>query len=1238
MKIQYIAVVFVIIILPIAMVMSSYIGTQIDTITLQTKYDTKLTEATYDAIKAFQINTVNNRYSTISDSKIRDIEASISTFYNSLSNNEYMTKEELQLFVPSLVYTLYDGYYIYTKYDNMYPEKAGKIYTDPNETNANYGLRPYIYYTCRYRKGEATEFVVNYTLDNAITIYGTFNRTYRTLSGYLINPDSVKPLVYEEIDSNPMNWRLTYDIHGKHNDGDTVTIGPELLTEHLLFANGEQGDYDYLTYNGQKIYYDKAKDKDGNDGNCYFTYQNYAKQYIIGSSNSNTELNTYLKKRTSGKRLYSTSAFEYYYDAKKFSEDVAKLTKDITQANAIDEKGEKVEFEVDTEGEDIFVTSVNNDPLMSGSTFNENRMQVIKNSIESNLVAAIANYKMYSTNNYVFSLPELKETDWEKITNNVSVISFLQGLPIGYKYYNNYCVLTNNSNEETIKKENIYIITQNLTSKEREYHLVGCKHLLDETNTDDIVTAYSNLSFLRQTVRIAEGDYRYFYPQNINNEKITSCYNCIVNSTDVYTTDQILKGKITEKNIDTGEEEQKFDTGNERFKKVRELYIKALARERNDLYQANMNLMNQVQEEYTDEITDENSVIIEGTTHEMKKVDTQPLRAKIVLGYVSATWSSDRPDIVQVDENGSVRAIKEGTATITAKYEGYNDGKYQITVVEEKVTEIKLSPPEIIIKPGENEQIEASITPSNATNKKINWSSSDESIVKVDNNGKITAIKGGIATITASSEDGGASKGCLVTVVQSATGIKIEPSKVELEIGETKDLKAIVTPDNVSNKDVEWSCTNISIATVDENGKVTARHLGTVKIVAKTKDGSNKTAECEVTIVQKAKSLALNATNIKLNVDKTYKLVATVKPTNTSNQNISWSSSDKSIATVDANGKVTAKGVGTATITAKTNDGSNLSATCKVTVISLVKSITLNATSITLYRNDTYALKATVTPSDAIDKSVTWSSSNTNIATVDKNGKVTAKKLGTATITVKTNDGSNLSATCKVTVKPRLVTNLAISPKYVTMMKGETTNLTVTITPDNADNKKIKWTSDNESIATVDQNGKVTAVNEGTTYINAIAQDDSKKETWCRIEVKPDLGLKIYTDGQYVRVDCKNYYMTYAFDDDNKCRHTSMQGTYAGSLDAWQYYYDNDYQWFNKYHSNSLYIYNPIKFKKCSSHDNRAIVYIYEKKKTYVEEYGPPYYYHLTIAKIVINYKKGAYDGKDFMYDIIWYI
>lgn len=749
MKIQYIAVVFVIIILPIAMVMSSYIGTQIDTITLQTKYDTKLTEATYDAIKSFQINTVNNRYSTVSDSKIRDIEASINTFYNSLSNNEYMSKEELQVFVPALVYTLYDGYYIYTKYDNMYPEKAGTIYTDTKKANANYGLKPYIYYTCRYRNGNATEFVVNYTLDNAITIYGTFSGKYVTLSGYLINPDSVSIINYG---NTPARWKLKY----KNNDEAEVIVGPELLREHLAFADESKGDYDYLIYNGQKIYYDK-------DNNTYFTYQSYAKQYITNSK-SNEEMRNYLVARTYGGRLHSTSAFEYYYNAKKFSEKVAELTKGITQANAIDENGSQVKFEVDTGTDKIFVANADNDPLMSGSTFNENRMQVIKKSIESNLVAAIANYNMYSSNSYDFSLPILKETDWEKITNNVSVISFLQGLPIGYKYYNNYCVLTNNSNEETVKKENIYIITRNSETKEREYHLVGCKHLL-AGSTDSIIAAYSNLSFLRQTVRIAENDYRYFYPQNINGETITACYNCIVNSTDVYTTEQILKGKITEKNIDTGEEEQKYNTGNSRFKSIRKLYIKALARERNDLYQSNMNSINHEQNEQIDETTDNKKITIIGQTSMMNEGNTQQLTAKIWLGPINAKWSSSNSNVARVDTNGKVTAKKLGRVTITVKAENGIEARCTVDVIS-KVKNITLNPTDIVLHAGETKNITATINPSNASNKSLTWTSSNNSIAQVDQKGKVTAKAIGEVTITAKSNDGSnVSAKCRVNVI-----------------------------------------------------------------------------------------------------------------------------------------------------------------------------------------------------------------------------------------------------------------------------------------------------------------------------------------------------------------------------------------------------------------------------------------------------------------------------------------
>ena len=242
-KAQHLAIIFIIIILPISLVLSNYIQSQIDTITLQTQYNSRLYESTYDAVQAFQINTVNNRYSSISDSKIRDIEASVNTFYNSLSNNINASEigtEALRPFVPALVYTLYDGYYIYSKYNNVYPENNGDV-KDDSEAEDEYGLKPYIYYSGRYRKGN-NDFVVNYTLDNAITIYGRFGTEYRTLSGYLINPEQVENIDYAK-------RTLTYN---------GIEIKPEILTEYLLFTprdeDAESGNYQYIVYDGKKVY------------------------------------------------------------------------------------------------------------------------------------------------------------------------------------------------------------------------------------------------------------------------------------------------------------------------------------------------------------------------------------------------------------------------------------------------------------------------------------------------------------------------------------------------------------------------------------------------------------------------------------------------------------------------------------------------------------------------------------------------------------------------------------------------------------------------------------------------------------------------------------------------------------------------------------------------------------------------------------------------------------------------
>ena len=171
MKIQNLAVIFIIIILPISLILTAYTQNQVKTLGLQVSYDSKLNNATYDALKAFQLNTFNSDASDLSNSKIRDVEASANTFFTSLASNFNMSgynQDILKDYVPALVYTMYDGYYIYSPYTNKLTpaEQTSETYKNNDKI---YGLKPYVYYSCRYKK-EDIDVVITYTLDNYITV------------------------------------------------------------------------------------------------------------------------------------------------------------------------------------------------------------------------------------------------------------------------------------------------------------------------------------------------------------------------------------------------------------------------------------------------------------------------------------------------------------------------------------------------------------------------------------------------------------------------------------------------------------------------------------------------------------------------------------------------------------------------------------------------------------------------------------------------------------------------------------------------------------------------------------------------------------------------------------------------------------------------------------------------------------------------------------------------------------
>ncbi|MDR0509274.1 MAG: Ig-like domain-containing protein, partial [Candidatus Methanoplasma sp.] len=327
----------------------------------------------------------------------------------------------------------------------------------------------------------------------------------------------------------------------------------------------------------------------------------------------------------------------------------------------------------------------------------------------------------------------------------------------------------------------------------------------------------------------------------------------------------------------------------------------------------------------------------------------------------------------------------------------------------------------------------------------------------------------GETTWAEASETGGTIDSILLAETDIAvTGVTLDKNTITLAIGGTYAFTATVSPSDATNKSIKWSSSNKAVATVDENGVVTAVGTGQITLSATTTDG-NFRAFCTVkvtTFTAHATGVYLDKSTMNLQLYGTGQLTATVLPADATNKNVTWSSSNKMVANADATGKVIGITPGTATITVTTAEG-GFTATCVVTVSSPVKEVTLDYTSMTINLYGTGKLTATVLPAAATNKDVTWSSSARMVVNVDASGKLTGVSLGTATITVKTVDG-NKTATCEVTVVPKgpvLVNSVELDEKEMTLIIGSTGQLTATVLPVNAADKSVTWSSSNTAAA-----------------------------------------------------------------------------------------------------------------------------------------------------------------------------
>lgn len=494
-------------------------------------------------------------------------------------------------------------------------------------------------------------------------------------------------------------------------------------------------------------------------------------------------------------------------------------------------------------------------------------------------------------------------------------------------------------------------------------------------------------------------------------------------------------------------------------------------------------------------------------------VDVQPNDAD----NKNIVWQSNNPSVASVNSDGLVSALSCGNAIITAYSNENADIKATCEItVHQPLQSITLTPTTIRLKVGEvYEGLSISYNPATADNKHVSWKSSNPSIATVDKNGKITAIKGGEVKITVISEENHAIRGeCSVSVIQPVTGILINKTAIELIEDEFEHLIATITPDNASDKRINWTSSDVSVAMVSPDGTVYAIRPGQATIMATTVDGGFVSL-CKIKVKAKdvtAISIQISPSSKTISIGESIQLNALLEPENVTNANLSWTSSKPNIATVDANGLVNAVSEGTTQIIATTNDGSNLSAICEISVEKQfigVSQIQISPSNARMAIGKSLRLNAIITPDDATSTNVLWSSTNTSVATVSQEGYVEAIAEGEVVIIASTQDGSNLSATCNISVYNDiiLISEIILNPINIEGQENESATINAVIIPENATNKQLRWYSSNDEVAVVND-GVVKLVKKGTAIISAETLDGSNVKSECTIVVSENAGIE----------------------------------------------------------------------------------------------------------------------------------
>ena len=410
------------------------------------------------------------------------------------------------------------------------------------------------------------------------------------------------------------------------------------------------------------------------------------------------------------------------------------------------------------------------------------------------------------------------------------------------------------------------------------------------------------------------------------------------------------------------------------------------------------------------------SVLLDQSQLTISEGSSASLSARVLPERTSqdVVWSSLNSDIASVDKNGLVTGLVGGRTYIIATHGAVSAG-CMVRVIAH-VSGVELDFHEKTVERDGMFQLKARVLPDAASNDTVRWHSTNPEIAIVGN-GIVTGLNVGKADIVVTTAEGGFSDTCHVEVISSVKRVVLDKESIKINVGNTQQLSATVEPAEATIKDVVWSSSDESIASVDQTGLVSAHARGNCTISVTSVQGGISAA-CNVEVYSPVTGVKCEKPAMELYVGDRITLKAEVLPSSANNTNVTWTSSQTAVAKVVATtGVLTTVSAGTAILTVKTSEG-GFTDNCTVTVIqgtAPVSGVSLDKEALRLRVGGTYELFAAIQPVDAANKGVTWTSSSTSTATVDSYGKVTAKDAGTCTITAMTKDG-NFKAVCTVTV------------------------------------------------------------------------------------------------------------------------------------------------------------------------------------------------------------------------------